>query len=102
MQVGIDLVNIKRAEKIIESTEQLQIILTNDEISHITGPERLAGNIALKEAFFKAKQKKQDWHSVEVRYSDNGAPYLISATGKHTSVSISHDGQYAIAIVILV
>lgn len=102
MQVGIDLVKIRRAEKILESTEELQIILTDDEIAHITGPERLAGNIALKEAFFKANQKKLDWHSVEVRYTDNGAPYLLSTAGRHTSVSISHDGEYAIAVVIIV
>jgi holo-[acyl-carrier protein] synthase len=67
-------------------------------------PERLAGIFAAKEALFKALGKKEDWLMISIMYEkDTGKPVLESPllAGRHASVSISHDGDYAIAAVII-
>lgn len=62
---------------------------------------RASGYIALKEAYFKAVGKKGDWRTLEVGHEESGKPFLIAGNEKISSVSISHDGEYATAVVLL-
>ena len=75
--------------------------------------EFLGGRFAAKEAFFKAMGsgfRGGLWRDVEVGHTEEGAPYLIlhgyyaeKAAEKSANIpvlSISHDGDYAIAQVI--
>jgi phosphopantetheine--protein transferase-like protein len=67
--------------------------------------EHLAGVVAAKEAFFKALGMVPKFLDVEVAYEASGRPKLVVAPKweKFTSadVSISHDKDYAVAMVIL-
>ena len=101
MAVGIDIVYIPR----IKDTETLaKGVLSSKEIELFNKQTKkeqfLAGRFAAKEAFMKAKEEgmKIPFKSIEVLYKDNGAPYILF-DNKTYEVSISHDGDYAIAVV---
>lgn len=74
------------------------------ELSQNKTSESLAGVFAAKEAFFKAIGRKQDWLTVWIEKNRKGKPQLktllLNKTQK-TEVSISHAGDYAIAIVMI-
>ncbi|OQC11280.1 MAG: Holo-(acyl-carrier-protein) synthase [Tenericutes bacterium ADurb.Bin087] len=102
MAVGIDLVYIPRfvgKEKLaarILSPNELEIynMRPNKE-------EFLAGRFAAKEAFLKAIKEgigRIAFHKIDIVYKRDGRPE-IHHDGKVYSVSISHDGDYAVAIV---
>ncbi len=62
----------------------------------------LAGIFAAKEAVIKALGLPSDsWHSIQVSHNLNGAPKVAIHYSRFTihdsSLSISHDGNYAIA-----
>lgn len=106
--VGIDLVYLPEFEKKLK-TLNLEKIFSSFELSQNKTSESLAGIFAAKEAFFKAIGKKEDWLSVWIEknsttISGQGKPQLYSTLVKNdqrAEVSISHSGDYAIAIVIL-
>ena len=103
MAVGIDIVFIPRIKD--ESLFAHGILSTNElKIYEKRNDKKvcLAGRFAAKEAFFKARKTgiDQSLKNVEVLYDDNNAPYILYKENKY-EVSISHDGDYAIAIVIL-
>ena len=62
----------------------------------------IAGRYAAKEAFLKMKEKglgEIPFKDIEVLYKkDTTIPYILYQ-GKEYSVSLSHDGNYAIALV---
>jgi holo-[acyl-carrier protein] synthase len=70
----------------------------------------LAGNFAVKEAYLKALKTGEnikDLRLLEVLRNDLGAPYLYSddveiqrAIDKVWSISMSHDNQYCVGIVL--
>jgi len=67
--------------------------------------EHLAGVFAAKEAACKALQiPSGNWHAFHVSYKNNGAPHISVDLPEvilgDVSVSISHDGDYAFAVVI--
>ncbi len=71
------------------------------------GIESLAGIFAAKEAVIKALGGKAgDWHKIEIIKNKNGRPEIklleLNVNDKIISqdISISHDGDYAIAVVI--
>lgn len=101
MEMGVDLVKISR---ITNANELASFILSNDELgqyhSRTNKMEFLAGRFAAKEAFLKMKHSGLGtipFKEIEVFTEDNGAPY-IKYQGKVYGLSISHDGDYAIAI----
>jgi len=60
---------------------------------------------AAKEAAYKASSahpgQKLTWKDVEIRYKENQQPYLAIRRGESESeglLSISHDGEYVIAM----
>ncbi len=119
--IGIDLVNISRVERILgEWGKRFQSkYFTQSEITHseaIKGSGLFfASNFAVKEAFSKAVgtgfRGGLRLSQVEVLRDVLGKPYInlygkawqiaqeMSVTSIHAS--ISHDGEYAVAVVVL-
>jgi phosphopantetheine--protein transferase-like protein len=67
--------------------------------------ERLAGIFAAKEAVLKALELKAgSWKKIEVRKTKEGRPEVrligLDKNIKSQDISISHDGQYAVAVAI--
>lgn len=102
MAVGIDIVYIPRfvgkeqlASRILSPSElEIYRLRPNKE-------EFLAGRFAAKEAFLKAIKEgigRIAFHHIEINYQRDGRPE-IHHDGKVYPVSISHDGDYAVAIV---
>jgi holo-[acyl-carrier protein] synthase len=119
--VGIDLVRIGDiADSLAAFGERfLRRIFTDDEIRYCRSRSAdaalasLAARFAAKEATIKALELSDrglNWRSIEVVRERNGACTLrlagaaadaIKATGaEHLSLSMSHAGDYAIAVVV--
>jgi len=110
--IGIDLIKTSRMERLIErfGDKALLRFLCKTEISLIKNFKTAAGFWAIKEAFSKAIGTgigaKCSFHDMKIYKDESGAPHL--ALAKHlvekykildTSISITHDGEYAIAVV---
>ena len=100
--LGIDLVYLPEFEKKLKNLELEKIFLSHELIQN-KSPESLAGVFADKEAFFKAIGSKEDWLDVWVEKTAEGKPLLRSTLvqNKKSELSISHSGDYVIAVVIL-
>jgi len=112
--LGVDIVHVPRIEQHLNDDRFLRRLFSDRELGEVgTGPsraKRLAGHWAAKEAFAKALGcgfgESLTWADVEVEHNDNGAPALFLSErtlNEHgplsTLLSISHDGDYAIAVV---
>lgn len=107
-KVGIDLVYIPRYLDLVDNQDFLQKILTinEQELFHsFDHPQRklefLCGRYALKEAYAKALKLgigKIDFLDFEVLKDESGAPMC---NHNNVEVSLSHDGDYVIAIVMV-
>jgi holo-[acyl-carrier protein] synthase len=121
LMTGVDLVKIPRVERMLfrYGDRFLQRVYSPDEIRFSRGhPAELAARYAAKEAVSKAlgvgvrllTPAGITWHEVETLNERSGRPYLVlhgraedlaKAQGLHTwSVSLSHDGGLAIAMVV--
>ncbi len=109
--IGVDIIRIKRIQKMIDKFGQkaLQRYLNDSEIKSIKKIESAAGYWAAKEAIAKALKtgisKELKFKDIEIYKEKSGAPNF--RLPKHimekykiidTSLSISHDGDYAIAV----
>jgi holo-[acyl-carrier protein] synthase len=119
MRVGIDLVEVSRIDESIDrfGDRFLQRLFTHDEIAYARAcaPEcsrRLAARFAAKEAVIKALSLSEagvGWRDIEVRRLPEGACQLelhgkAAARAAELGVcdmalSLSHDGDYAGAVV---
>ena len=112
--IGIDLVKIERIEKLIGRHDEkaLRRFLSPKEIALVKNAQTAAGFWAAKEACSKALGcgigAECGFHDIVLSKSPKGAPLLalsdaVSARFKitGTSVSITHDGGFAIAVVAL-
>ncbi|MBI4834569.1 MAG: holo-ACP synthase [Planctomycetes bacterium] len=119
--IGIDLVKIRRINKLIRSSS-LPKIFTPNEIKYCKSKknqaESFAARFAAKEAFLKAigtgwgTSKSPHFSQIEV-VRNNKSPFLsLKLTGKAREIamklkvnkihlSVAHSGEYAIAVVIL-
>jgi len=116
---GVDIVQISRIQKALEKNREgfLKRIFTEKEIEYIKkrryNPKTIAGLFAAKEAISKALGTgigEVGWKDMEVGHTDKGKPIVILSEKiqpllKELSIgrmdlSISHDGDYAIAFVI--
>jgi holo-[acyl-carrier protein] synthase len=116
--IGVDLVRIPRIERLLEKwgNRFKERVFSADEIryseSHLRCAQHFAGSFAVKEAMFKALGKGHiRFLDIEVRRDEDGKPSInlygrareeaerMGVIGIHTS--ISHDGQYSVAVVIL-
>lgn len=112
--IGIDLIKTARMKRLMERFGDygLSKFLSPDEIILVKNHSTAAGFWAAKEACSKALGcgigQECGFHDIILSKSSKGAP-LITLTPKvqnafkitHTSVSITHDGDYAIAVVAL-
>lgn len=99
MRIGIDIVRVKRLEKLLSESGAAKKIFHDSEISD--NCQSMAGFLAAKEAYFKALGKKGDWLEIRLGNEASGQPKIISSEYKDISLSISHDGDYAVAVVVI-
>jgi phosphopantetheine--protein transferase-like protein len=104
--VGIDLVSISTVARL--TTEPSFVARAFHPTEVVDGRvEHLAGVLAAKEAFFKAVGVAPDWLAVEVLASPSGRPALRLGESlahlplRDVDVTISHEGEYALAAVVL-
>ncbi|MEO0192000.1 MAG: holo-ACP synthase [candidate division WOR-3 bacterium] len=116
LRVGADIVSLPRFSKALKRWGQrfTKRLFTQGEVARAEGAHRvkeLAGAFAAKEAFLKALgtglAEGIRWQDVEVVKDRLGAP-SYSLSGKaaelfkgRSALSISHDGDYVIAVCIL-
>lgn len=100
--IGVDIVDIRRVQLNAAFIDHVLTESEKKEYSEIkrdqTKKEYLAGRFASKEAIFKATQ---DIHylSYSILHEVNGRPYVPDHP--EIEISISHDGDYAIAFVMI-
>jgi len=113
--VGIDIVKIERIEKFINKFQNrgLKRFLSENEIANSKDNfKRIAGYWAVKEAISKALKvgigKDFSFHDVEISKDYRGSPIanlskkvLDSFLIKDISISITHDGDYAVAVAVV-
>ncbi len=107
MSVGIDIVKISRLD--INNEHFINKILSKKELDIMQKKADklsfLAGRYAAKEAFLKANKCglfEMDLNKIEVLYEDgNTNPIIYYENKVYENVSISHEKEYAIAIVII-
>lgn len=120
-RVGIDLVHVGAVRDTLLSSQRdryLDRIYTPSEVTACrtaTGidPLKLAARFAAKEATMKmlgVGDRPAPWGSIEVCRGADGQPrmnlsgaaevYAREASVRHIAVSLSHDGEYAAAVVV--
>jgi len=110
--IGIDVVAIARFEKFLEKKTALAKFLSEEEILLVTAPQTAAGFFAAKEAISKALGSgigaSCSFHDIRLYKDTQGAPYFTLSQKlinqyeiTQTSLSISHDGGFAIAVAVL-
>ena len=112
--IGIDLIKTSRMNRLIErfGDKALQKFLNKDEIKLIKNYRTAAGFWAAKEACSKALGvgigAECSFFDILISKTSKGAP-ILNLSNKvlnnfnitDTSLSITHDGEYAIAVVAL-
>lgn len=119
MRVGLDLVDIRRIRESLDrfGNRFLERVFSADEIAYARAgdgqcAERLAARFAAKEAAIKAFALSEEgvgWRDIEVRKLDGGdcrlalhgraADVAASLGVSGIALSLSHDGDYAGAVV---
>ena len=110
--IGIDLIKTSRMNRLMErfGKKALLKFLSEDEIKLVKNYKTASGFWATKEACSKALGvgigSECSFHDIEIYKSVKGAPkiklsekLLNNFDIMDTSVSITHDGEYAIAVV---
>ncbi len=115
--IGTDITHIERIKKL--SPEALRRILTDREAEYCNRfqppHDRIAGRFAAKEAILKALgtgwSQGIGWQQIEILPDPAGAPQatlrgpalarMTSVGATHCRVSISHQGDYAVAFATL-
>jgi holo-[acyl-carrier protein] synthase len=114
MLVGTDITVISRFDKMVErfGDKAYQKFLNDSEISLVKSTSTAAGFWAVKEAFSKALGcgigAEVSFHDISIAKTPKNQPILnikeeiiTKFNIKNTSVSIAHDGGFAIAIVVI-
>ena len=116
MRLGIDVVHISRIQESLAFFGErfMRRLFTADEVAYATlvpelTAQRLAARFAAKEAALKAFglcEAGIDWRQLEVRRLPDGACELALhgkacelAGTRSSALSLSHDGDYAMAVV---
>lgn len=112
--IGIDIVSIDRVKKFIDKfgDRALERFLSEDEIKIAKKIETIAGFWASKEAISKALQcgigSELGFLDIKIYKDSKNAPHFELSNRvrekfnvKSTSLSISHDGGFAIAVAVV-
>ena len=109
--IGVDLVDVTRFEEHVAKTPKLldRLFVAKE----LDAPmQTIAGRFAAKEAFIKALGGSEGvaWHEVEITKNSSGKPEIktlgetaakVAAAGiSNLHLSISHDGNMAVAMVV--
>jgi holo-[acyl-carrier protein] synthase len=110
--IGIDLIRLDRIQRSIErfGDKFLQRYLSTEETLLVKNPKTAAGFWAAKEACSKALGtgigKECSFHDITLSKTAKGAPLITLSNDLvrqykivDASLSITHDGDYAIAVV---
>ena len=110
--IGVDIVQIARIKKLLDRFGQrgLERFLNKSEIELAKRVETIAGFWAAKEAIAKALGcgigKKLSFKDITIYKDNKGTPHFQLSSNaakrfpiKEASLSISHDGGFAIAVV---
>jgi holo-[acyl-carrier protein] synthase len=110
--IGIDLISVPRMERLLKKFGQKALLrfLCEEEILLVKNDTTAAGFWAVKEAFSKALGtgigSKCSFHDIKIYKDEQGAPKIalsrkiIKEFGiTRTALSITHDGEFAIAVV---
>ncbi len=103
MSIGVDLAKISRFKF---KRSLAQRILTSEEFvqyeQHRIPHQFLAGRFAAKEAFIKAYNALPypAFSAIEIRLGEHGKPYIFFNETVY-QLSLSHDGDYVVAFVII-
>ncbi|MBV8762377.1 MAG: holo-ACP synthase [Deltaproteobacteria bacterium] len=112
LRVGVDLVQVSRIAASIATFGErfVQRVFTPAEAAYATTPERLAARFAAKEAVKKALELDGvAWRDIEVARRASGACDVVlhgaaraaaDAMGARLALSMSHEGDYATAMVV--
>lgn len=100
--IGIDIVEVERIKNLKKET--IKFLFTNYEIEKSESLKNkyqfLAGRFAAKEAYKKAINIDAKFIDIEILNYENGLPYLKYKNKiENISLSISHEKNYAVAIV---
>jgi len=108
--VGVDIVNIPRFRTTIDKWGEkfLKRIFTEEELIYCFKRKNpfpsLAVRFAAKEAFLKAyRGESVRYRDIEVAVDDMGKPFyrLKGMPVQQASVSLSHERDYAVAVVVI-
>jgi len=115
MNIGTDIIQISRIERSLEKFGDRfkEKYLTSSEIARTKKTESLAGLWAAKEAIAKALGcgigEELSFMDIEISKTSKGAPcFTLSAKAQkrhhiqESSLSISHDGGFAIAVAVII
>lgn len=119
MRTGVDIVDIRRIEKILEKRRNsfYKKIFTHNEMQYIASKKHssktIAGMFATKEAVSKLIGTgigKINWKDIEVLHDENGRPYIYMSLKiedylrelslSDIEISISHEKEYAVSFAI--
>jgi len=112
LSIGTDIVKIDRIKSLYKDSKFLNKIFSSSELEYCNNHKEpyihLSGKYAAKEAVKKALLsskivKNIPLGDIEVLNNSDKSPYikLIKIKNVNCTVSISHDGDYAIAFVIV-
>jgi holo-[acyl-carrier protein] synthase len=114
MKIGTDIIQIDRIDKLVKryGIKFKQRFLSPKEIAVARRIETIAGFWAAKEAISKALGcgigAQLSFHDIIIAKNHKGAPYFKLTKEaqkahriKNASLSISHDGGFAIAVVVI-
>ena len=111
IKIGVDIIVIKRIERLINKHGIEKLKFLNEDEKYSQKPETIAGIYASKEAFSKALGtgvgKDFSFSDISVIKNNKNKPIIklnspsLLKTVEECDVSITHDGGFAIASVIL-
>ncbi|MCB4791798.1 MAG: holo-ACP synthase [Elusimicrobia bacterium] len=108
MRVGIDIVEVKRIEKLIKNRKFLKKIYTNQEIGYckdkVNKGQHFAVRFAAKEAVWKALMEKSITHKdIGIKNLADGRPevFIKGKKRRNIDISLSHTKDHAIACAIV-
>ena len=112
LSIGVDIVKIDRIKSIYKDSKFINKIFTFSEVEycnkykepyiHLSG--KYAAKEAIKKALLSAKISEHiSMKKIEVLNKEDKSPYISLSTINNVEckVSISHDGDYAIAFAII-
>jgi holo-[acyl-carrier protein] synthase len=108
MNIGIDIVEVKRIARLIKDRNFLERVFTADEIKYClkrkNKAEHFAVRFATKEAVWKAVRRPAvALRDIGVKNLPDGKPrvFLKNKYQKNIDVSLSHTAEYAVSVAIV-